>query len=279
MLRRHLTYANVVSTLCLFILLGGAAYAGTQIPNGSVGPNKLKAEAVTKAKLHANAVNSKKVVDGSLTGSDIDSSTLGTVPRAEYAYHAGSADEATRASSADNSNHASSADSSNHASSADNASHASSADNATNASNAANAEKLDGHSPSEFGPVLVTTSEEFELQAEAEIYFSVSGSFHAQGIGAVRKVSATLPGRKFRAGGFAFRLEGEAEAGVTVHVSLVVNETTEEEVCTLTVVPGTCTPSTPSIDIPAGAQLAWKIVSSKAIEHAQPKFALQLLPG
>jgi hypothetical protein len=268
-LRRHLTYANVVSTICLFILLGGAAYAGTQIPNGSVGPNKLKAEAVTKAKLHANAVNSKKVVDGSLTGNDIDASTLGKVPSAANAEHANSAGSAT------NANHASSAENASHAANAENAAHASSADNASNADNAANAEKLDGHAPGEFGPVLVSVTEEFELTAEASI--SVSGGIHVEAEG--HKVAVTLPGRKFRAGGFAVNLEGEAEAGVTVNVSLVVNETTEEEVCTLSAVPSTCTPSTPDIEIPPGAQIAWKIVSSKPIHHARAKLALQLLPG
>jgi hypothetical protein len=28
-IRRHLTYANIVSTVCLFIVLGGGAYAAT----------------------------------------------------------------------------------------------------------------------------------------------------------------------------------------------------------------------------------------------------------
>ena len=32
----HLTYANVISTLCLFILLGGGAYAAFHLPKNSV---------------------------------------------------------------------------------------------------------------------------------------------------------------------------------------------------------------------------------------------------
>src|ERR1700761_3704870 len=104
-MRRHLTYANVVSTICLFLLLGGVAYAGTQLSKGSVGTNALKAEAVTKPKLHPNSVNSKKVVDNSLTGEDIDAATLGKVPNATKAESAKSAETATNAS------HATSADS------------------------------------------------------------------------------------------------------------------------------------------------------------------------
>ena len=34
--RSHLTYANVISTLCLFVLLGGGAYAAFHLPKNSV---------------------------------------------------------------------------------------------------------------------------------------------------------------------------------------------------------------------------------------------------
>lgn len=40
-LQRHLTYANVVSTLCLFILLGGSAYAAITITGKNVKNNSL----------------------------------------------------------------------------------------------------------------------------------------------------------------------------------------------------------------------------------------------
>jgi hypothetical protein len=50
-LRPRLTYANVVSTICLFILLGGAAYAAEALPKNSVGTKQLKNGAVTEAKL------------------------------------------------------------------------------------------------------------------------------------------------------------------------------------------------------------------------------------
>jgi hypothetical protein len=47
----RLTYANVVSTVCLFILLGGGAYAATRLPRGSVGPAQIKRNAVTSSKV------------------------------------------------------------------------------------------------------------------------------------------------------------------------------------------------------------------------------------
>jgi hypothetical protein len=51
-IRSHLTYANVVATLCLFLLVGGgAAFAATQLPKSSVGTRQLKKGAVTAAKI------------------------------------------------------------------------------------------------------------------------------------------------------------------------------------------------------------------------------------
>ena len=51
-LRGKLTYANVISTLCLFLLLGGgAAFAAIQLPKNSVGARQIKRGAVTPAKI------------------------------------------------------------------------------------------------------------------------------------------------------------------------------------------------------------------------------------
>jgi hypothetical protein len=246
-MRKHLTYANVVSTICLFLLLGGVAYAGTQLSKGSVGTNALKAEAVTKAKVHANAVNSKKVVNNSLTGSDIQAGTLGKVPNATKA------ETAERAKSAET---------------ATNASHATSADTA------ANAEMLDGHSPGEFGSVLIATPG-VTGTLEAEMYFSVSGS--AIGSATLKGHSTILPSRRFRATDFAVHFEGTVQAGLNIHVSLVVNETAQE-VCTVTAVPSDCTPTSSAIEIPVGAQVAWKIAGAESVAAA-PQFALRLGPA
>jgi hypothetical protein len=78
----RLTYANVISTLCLFLLLGGgAALAATQLGKNSVGTKQLKKNAVTGA----------KVKNHTLTGQDIKLSKLGTVPSAAHATVADSA--------------------------------------------------------------------------------------------------------------------------------------------------------------------------------------------
>jgi len=93
-LRSKLTYANVISTMCLFLLLGGGAYAASALPKNSVGSKQLKNNAVTTAKIKKGAV----------TGDKINVSKLGTVPSATNAANA------THATSADSAGHATSAD-------------------------------------------------------------------------------------------------------------------------------------------------------------------------
>ncbi len=66
-LRRHLSYANVMATLAVFIALGGSSYAvatlsGSQLKNRSV--------------------RATKIARNTLTGREIRESRLGTVPRA-----------------------------------------------------------------------------------------------------------------------------------------------------------------------------------------------------
>lgn len=53
-----LTYSNVISTLCLVLLLGGGtAYAAAKLGRNTVGANQLKKGAVTPAKLSKGAKN------------------------------------------------------------------------------------------------------------------------------------------------------------------------------------------------------------------------------
>jgi hypothetical protein len=78
----RLTYANVVSSICLFLLLSGAtAFAAVQLGKNSVGSKQLKKSSVTGA----------KVKNHSLTGKDIKLSKLGKVPLADHAVSADTA--------------------------------------------------------------------------------------------------------------------------------------------------------------------------------------------
>lgn len=60
-LRGRLTYANVISTLCLFMLLGGGAYAAAKLPKNSVGAKQIKNGAITANKIKKASINSSKL--------------------------------------------------------------------------------------------------------------------------------------------------------------------------------------------------------------------------
>ena len=106
-LRAQVTYANVVSTLCLFLLLGGgAAVAATQLGKNSVGTAQLKKGAVTGAKIKDATIAGSKLKAGTLTGAQIDAASLGEVPRAANALNAKQATHADTATSADKAGHA-----------------------------------------------------------------------------------------------------------------------------------------------------------------------------
>lgn len=107
-IRKHITYANVMSSIAVFLVLGGAAFAATVLPKNSVGTKqlvnnavttaKIKKEAVTGAKIKAGTITGDKIKAGAITGTSINLSTLGTVPSATKASHADSASNADDAS-------------------------------------------------------------------------------------------------------------------------------------------------------------------------------------
>ena len=70
-LRPHLSYANLVATLALFIALGGTGYATLALPKDSIGTRELRSRAVGSAELKPDAVTSSKVRDGSLDVRDL----------------------------------------------------------------------------------------------------------------------------------------------------------------------------------------------------------------
>ena len=67
----RLTYANVMSSIAVFVVMGGGAYAATTVAKNSVGANQIK----------SNAVNSAKVKDGSLLATDFKAGQLPAGPQ------------------------------------------------------------------------------------------------------------------------------------------------------------------------------------------------------
>lgn len=96
-IRKRITYANVMSSIAVFLVLGGAtAYAAkkigsNEIKGNSITTGKLKKEAVTASKLKKNSVTTAKIANGAVTGSKLNLGTIGTVPNAVHATNADNA--------------------------------------------------------------------------------------------------------------------------------------------------------------------------------------------
>jgi hypothetical protein len=70
-IRKRLTYANVMSSIAVFLVIGGgAAYAAKKI-----GSHQLKPNSVTTAKIKKNAVTTAKIKNNAVTGAKIKSSS------------------------------------------------------------------------------------------------------------------------------------------------------------------------------------------------------------
>ena len=84
------TYANVVSTLCLFLLLGGtSALAATQLAKNSVGTKQIKKSAVATAKIKNAAVTTSKLADNAVTTGKITDAAVTTSKLADNAVTTG----------------------------------------------------------------------------------------------------------------------------------------------------------------------------------------------
>ena len=71
-MRRHLTYANVISTLSLVLVVGGgAAYAAN-----TIGSSDIINGQVRTVDLANNAVNSAKIADSTVTGDDVANNSI-----------------------------------------------------------------------------------------------------------------------------------------------------------------------------------------------------------
>jgi hypothetical protein len=120
------SHAMLVAYVALFVALGGTGYAADQLATHApaVAAKKKKAKVskqIDGSTIKKGSIPGDRLKGNSVTGAQINASTLGTVPTATNATKAG------HASSADTATHANNADS------ATNANHATTADTATTA--------------------------------------------------------------------------------------------------------------------------------------------------
>lgn len=70
-LKRHLSVANVLSVIAVFIALGGSAFAAMKLQAGQVKAVNIARQAVTNAKLKTQAVTSGKIKNGGVVNADL----------------------------------------------------------------------------------------------------------------------------------------------------------------------------------------------------------------
>lgn len=93
-IRKRLTYANVMSSLAVFLILGGA----TAVAAKKIGSNEIKANSIKTGKIVKEAVTTSKIKKNAVTGAKVNEATLGQVASA---VKADSATNATNAANAD----------------------------------------------------------------------------------------------------------------------------------------------------------------------------------
>ena len=79
MLKKQLSYANIIASLALFVALGGSAVAAATLTRDSVGAPQIKADAVRSSEIRGETI---KVAD---IASQAESALLGDVKAAESA--------------------------------------------------------------------------------------------------------------------------------------------------------------------------------------------------
>jgi hypothetical protein len=85
--RSRLTYANVMSTVAVFLVLGGA----TAFAAAKIGSSQIKANAILTGKIKKEAVTTAKLKSNAVTGAKARESTFGQVPQAAHALTADTA--------------------------------------------------------------------------------------------------------------------------------------------------------------------------------------------
>jgi len=220
-LRSKLSYSNLMATAAMFIALGGVSYAAMTLPKNSVGTSQLRNQAVSTAKIR----------DGAITGSKVDLSSLGSVPKADRAASAEFADHATNADSATSSSFAGSA------------------------AKASDARTLEGQEVSAFGTVLLAHMNIPPTAVPTRQWGSVTGiaptASSAEDVEMVTPYHSDLVASDFT----VFSREGSGETG-HVDVRLFVNGVATELSCFVPRLSECINPPTTKVHVPGGSWLA-----------------------
>src|SRR5215218_5468946 len=74
-IRSHVTFANVMAAIAVFIAIGGTSYAAMSLPRNSVGERELKNRAVGAREIQSGAVGSRAIRNRAVHLADLSRST------------------------------------------------------------------------------------------------------------------------------------------------------------------------------------------------------------
>jgi hypothetical protein len=77
-IRRHLSFANVMSVVAVFLALGGTSLAAVQLTKNSVGAKQIKKNAVRASEIKTSAVGASEIRSNAVAGGDVADGTLGS---------------------------------------------------------------------------------------------------------------------------------------------------------------------------------------------------------
>ena len=76
-IRSHLSFANSISLIALFVALGGTSLAAVTLSKNSVGAKQIKKNAVTASEVKRNAVGASEIRSNAIAGGDIADNGVG----------------------------------------------------------------------------------------------------------------------------------------------------------------------------------------------------------
>jgi hypothetical protein len=76
-IRSHLSFANAISMIALFVALGGTSIAAVSLSKNSVGAKQIKKNAVRASEITRNAVGASEIRSNAVAGGDVADGTIG----------------------------------------------------------------------------------------------------------------------------------------------------------------------------------------------------------
>jgi hypothetical protein len=88
-IRNHLSFANAISMVALFVALGGTSIAAVSLSKNSVGAKQIKKNAVKAAEISRNAVGASEIRSNSVRGGDVGDGSIGSLDLGDNAVGSG----------------------------------------------------------------------------------------------------------------------------------------------------------------------------------------------